>query len=139
MSFREKSAWISLISILLVSGFFSLHVTWTLAPPLEPQLFWGLLWCFLALVVIEVVAHLVVVFRAPQDARAPKDERERLIDLKATRVAHWVYAAGSLLAVFVATHFGGNVMGLSYLVLLSFVIGQITKNAARIAYHRRGF
>ena len=76
MSFREKSAWISLMSILLVSGFFFLHVPWTLAPPFNPQLFWGLLYCFAALVAIEVVAHVVVVFRAPQDARAPKDERE---------------------------------------------------------------
>ena len=139
MSFREKSAWISLLSILLVTGFFFLHVPWSLTPPLDPHLFLLLLGCIVAVVVIEAVAHFVVASRAPQDARAPKDERERLIDLRATRIAYWVYGAASLFSALVATHLGGNVMGLGWLVLLSFVVGQLAKNVARIVYHRRGF
>ncbi len=83
MSFREKSAWISLISILLVSGFFFMHVPWTLTPSSSLALVHALLLCVIALVVIEVVAHIVVAIRAPEDAHAPKDERERLIALKA--------------------------------------------------------
>ena len=137
MSFREKSAWILLISILLVSGFFFLHVPWTLTPSPSPQLQRGLLYCVIALVVIEVVAHIVVALGAPQDAPAPKDERERLIDLKAIRLAHYVYVAGSLLAVS-TIHLGANAIAMGYGVLLAFVIGEVVKNALRIVCHRRG-
>ncbi len=137
MSFREKSAWIFLISILLVAGFFFLHVPWALNPSPSPQLVRGLLYCLIALVAIEVVAHIVVAIGAPEDAPGPKDERERLIDLKAIRLAHYVYVAGSLLAVS-TVHHGANVIAMGYGVLLALVIGEVVKNAARIIYHRRG-
>ena len=137
MSFREKSAWISLISILVVSGFFFLHVPWNLTPSPSHQLVRGMLYCIIALVIIEVVAHLVVAMRAPEDAQAPRDERERLIDLKATRVAHYVYVVGSLLAL-TTLHLGANAIALGFRVLLAFVIGQVVNYAARIVYHRGG-
>jgi hypothetical protein len=116
MSFREKSAWISLVSIALVSGFYFLHVPWTLTPSFNPALVHGLFLCFVALILIEAVAHLVVAFRAPNDARAPRDERDRLIDLNATRISHYVYVGGSLLAV-ATIHLGANVAALAYGVL----------------------
>ena len=137
MSFREKSAWIFLISILLVSGFFLLHVPWTLTPSSCPHMVQGLLYCIIALVVIEIVAHIVVAIRAPEDARAPKDERERLIDLKAIRVGHYVYVVGSFLAVS-TIHLGANVIALGYGILFAFVIGELVNYALRIHYHRRG-
>ena len=138
MSFREKSAWISLISILVVSGFFFLHVPWTVSPSASAALVHGMMYCILALVIIEVVAHIVVAIRAPEDAQAPKDERERLIDLRATRVSHYVYVIGSLLAL-TLIHCGANAPGLGFAVLFAFVIGQVVKHAARIVFHRRGF
>ncbi len=138
MSFREKSAWISLVSILFVSGFYFLHVPWTLNPAFSPRLFRGLLYCIAALVVIEVVAHIVVAIRAPEDAKAPKDERERLIDLKAIRITHYIYVVGSLLAVS-TIHLGANAIAIGYGVLFAFVVGEVVKNVVRIVGHRRGF
>lgn len=138
MSFREKSAWISLVSILFVSGFYFLHVPWTLNPAFSPRLFRGLLYCIAALVVIEVVAHIVVAIRAPEDAKAPKDERERLIDLKAIRITHYIYVVGSLLAVS-TIHLGANAIAIGYGVLFAFVVGEVVKNVFRIVGHRRGF
>lgn len=137
MSFREKSAWIFLVSILLVSGFYFLHVPWTLDPAPNPPLVRGLFYCVIALAVIEVAGHLVVAARAPEEARAPKDERERLIDLKATRLAHYVYVAGSLLAVS-SIHLGANAIAIGYGVLLALVVAELVKNALRIVGHRRG-
>ena len=67
----------------------------------------ALLICVTALIVIEVVAHAVVAIRAPRDAQAPKDERERLIELRAIRVAAYVYAALSMGAVSLL-HVGAN-------------------------------
>jgi len=137
MSFREKSAWISLLSIAAVSIFFSLNVPWTLTPPSSPQRLRALLLCAAALVVLEIAAHAAVAIRAPQDARAPRDERDRLIDLSATRAAYRVQAVASLLAVS-TIHLGANTIGMAYLVVAAFVLGALVKHGTRIFYHRRG-
>ena len=138
MSFREKSAWIFLISISLVGGFYFLHVPWSLAPAANPHLVRALFYCIGALLVIEGVGHLVIALLAPEEARAPRDERERFIDLRATRVAHYIYVAGSLLAVSMIHH-GANAVFMGFGVLLAFMIAEIVKYALRILYHRRGF
>ena len=86
----------------------------------------------------EVVGHLVVAIRAPRDARTPKDERERLIDLRAMRTAAIVYVVGSFLAV-LTLHAGASGITIANGVLLAFVIAEIVNYSARIVYHRRGF
>lgn len=136
MSFREKSAWVTLIAIVLVFVLYFLH-----GPGLFPE---GNGWqlhllvlCFATFIVIDVVAHVVLYVRYPKDAWTPKDEREQLIDLKAGRIASRVFVAGTFLAV-ASMHLttkGGTV---PYLVLMAFAVSQMVKHAARIIYYRRG-
>ena len=138
MSFREKSAWISLISMLLVSLiYFSRGALRTLAPRPSSSQFHALILCVVLLVAIEMVAHVVVAMRAPKDAQAPKDERERFIALKAVYISAHVFAVGSLLTIS-SIHIGANAIFLANGILLSFVIAQIVKYGARINYYRRG-
>jgi hypothetical protein len=135
MPFREKSAWATLIAILLVSALFLLH-----APRLShpgPWDFHVLLACIGAFVVIETVAYLVLRLRYPEDARTPIDERERLINLKATRLASGCYVVGSFLAV-LTLHHGASAVMIGYFIVLAFVIAEIVKYGARIVYYRRG-
>ena len=135
MSFREKSAWVTLIAILLVSGLFALH-----APRLShpgPWDFHALLACIGAFIVIETVAFVVLRLRFPEDARTPLDEREQLINLKATRLASGCYVIGSCLAL-LTIHHGANGPMVGYFVVLAFVIAEIVKYVARIIYYRRG-
>jgi hypothetical protein len=135
MSFREKSAWVTLVAILLVSALFVLH-TPRLSHP-GPWDFHALLACIAAFVVIETVAFLVLRLRYPEDARTPIDERERLINLKATRLASRCYVIGSFLAV-LTLHHGASAVMIGYLIVLAFVIAEIIKYGARIIYYRRG-
>ena len=137
MSLREKSAWISLVSIAVVGFVFFLHVPRTLTPRSGPEMFHALLICLSALIVIEVVAHAVVVIRAPLEARAPKDERERLIELRAIRVAAYVYAALSMGAVSLL-HVGANGGAVGYAVLLALVVAELVNYGSRILYYRHG-
>jgi hypothetical protein len=141
MSFREKSAWITLITLVLMSVLWSLHLPWwrpfTLAPESNPIVFHALVLATISFIVIVIVAHVVVAIRAPREASAPADERERLIGLKATRVGAYVYAALSLSSVFLI-HLGANQIGVAYFVLISFVLAEIVACLARIVYHRRG-
>ena len=106
------------------------------APPSLSQ-FHALILCVVLLVAIEVVAHVVVAMRAPKDAQAPKDERERLIALKAVYISAHVFAVGSLLTIS-SIHIGANAIFLANGIVLSFVIAQIVKYGARINYYRRG-
>jgi hypothetical protein len=141
MSFREKSAWITLITLVLMSVLWSMHLPWgrpiTLAPESNPSVFHALVLATISFIVIVIVAHVVVAIRAPREASAPADERERLIGLKATRVGAYVYAALSLSSVFLI-HLGANQIGVAYFVLISFVAAEIVACVARIVYHRRG-
>jgi hypothetical protein len=135
MSFREKSAWITLIAILLVCALFVFHAP-RLSHPGGGD-FHTLLACIAAFVVIETVAFFVLRLRYPEDARTPIDEREQLINLKATRLASGCYVIGSFLAV-LTLHRGASAVMIGYFVVLAFVIAEILKYGARIVYYRRG-
>jgi hypothetical protein len=141
VSFREKSAWITLVTLVLVALLWVAHFPWarpfTLAPDPNPFLFHTLVLSTITFVVIVVVAHVIVAVRAPREASAPADERERLIGLKATRLSAYVYATLSLSSIFLI-HLGANEIGIAYFVLASFVIAEIVSCIARIVYHRRG-
>jgi hypothetical protein len=139
MSFREKSAWITLIALVVATLFAVTHLPspWSLAPAPSATTLHVVGGAIVAFIVIEIIAHVIVAARAPREANAPADERERLIGLKATRLAAYVYAILTLSAIFLI-HFGANAIGLSLLILLSFVIAEIVNYAVRIVYYRRG-
>lgn len=139
MSFREKSAWVTLITLVVLSIVFVLHIPrpWTLSPVSSPFMFHVLVLAIVAFIVIEIVAHVAIAIFSPRDARAPKDERDRLIELKSVAVAAYVYAFLSLGSIF-TIHLGANAIGVAYLVFLSFVVAEVVNHALRIYYYRRG-
>ncbi len=140
MSFREKSAWVTLITLILLSILFLSHLPWTLRPEPNAGTFHALLLSIGAFIVIEIVAHTIMVVWSPRDARAAKDERELLIELRSTRVAAFAYPILSLGSIFFALHVAGaNVIGIGWLVLISFVISEIVKYGMRVFFYRRGF
>lgn len=138
MSFREKTAWLTLCAIVVVSLMFWLH-----APPrFEPQTHrWAMLAFLVSLgsyVLIEVVGYLVLRLRNPTDARTPKDERERQIDLKSLRFAYYTFVIGCFGGMFFALHVAGARAGTAgFAVVVAFVLAQAVKHAARIVYYRR--
>jgi hypothetical protein len=137
MSFREKSAWISLILILLVFGpyFWLVGRSFAGVGHVHAGTQFALITLFF---VLEIVLHIAIGVQSPRDARAPKDEREILIELRATRVAFYVLFAGALFSIF-TMHFRLTVWMLSQFVLLSIVIAELVKFASQIALFRRGF
>jgi hypothetical protein len=136
MSFREKSAWISFLSILLVFGIYFSGIGMAMAGRVEysdvVRLFFKLVGLF---IVLEIVLHAIVAVRAPREARR-EDERERLIGLKADRVAAYVLSIGALVGIF-PIHLGANVRDLAHAVLLAIVIAHLAKYATAIVLHRR--
>lgn len=139
MSFREKSAWITLLTIVFVSLLFILHMPppWSLAPRPNLFMFHVLLMAVGVFIVIEIVAHIVVAVRVPRDAKAPLDERDRLIAWKARSIAYYV---GAVLGLGSASliHLGANQIALAWCILVSFMVSEAVNYAARIVYYRRG-
>ena len=87
-------------------------------------------------VVGEVVLHAIIVMQSPRDARAPKDERERLIDLKAMRVAFFVLMTSAILVI-VLVHFPVDRFAIIQALLLAVVVAELTMLGARLVYYRR--
>jgi hypothetical protein len=75
MSFREKSAWISLLVVLLMAAAFFLHVPWTLRPGPAPGLAHVTLLFLGLLLAIEAVGRALVIVTSPKGALTGKDER----------------------------------------------------------------
>ena len=141
MSFREKRAWVTLITLITVVVLFWLHIPpdRMLAPPQDWWVLHVLMLMIATFITIELVAWIVFRLRSPRDARTPKDERERLIELKSIAIAFYVFAILSLGGIFLTLHMGAHEVGIGFVVLLAFVFAEIVNYGMRIYYYRRGF
>jgi hypothetical protein len=138
MSFREKTAWVTLVAILIVSLMYVYHVSGLFESRHPGLVLHAIALSVAAFAAIEVLAYVVLRLRNPTEARTPKDELEKLIELKALRIAAYVYIVGSFLAIFITLHVhntGPGAVGLS--VVMAFVIAEIVNYTARIVYYRR--
>ncbi|MEZ5285839.1 MAG: helix-turn-helix domain-containing protein [Vicinamibacterales bacterium] len=80
-------------------------------------------------VVLEIVLHAVVALLAPADARTPKDERERLIEMRATFVAFQFLVVGALLGA-ATIHVSRSASVMQQVVMLSIVLAELVKATA---------
>jgi len=138
MSFREESAWISFVSIALVFFTYFAKVVVVRAGRRSGDSFHVFLVLLVALVVLEVVLHVAIARQSPRAARTPKDERERLIDMKATRLAFPVLLVGAFAAMG-TMHLDAGRWVMAHVLLVGVVLAELTRFGAQIVYHRRGF
>ena len=66
-----------------------------------------------------------------------QDERDRLIDLKGTRVAYIVYSLGVLLSMLTFA-FGRPALEMFSLLILAGLVAQIVSDISRLVLYRRG-
>jgi uncharacterized membrane protein len=136
MPFREKSAWISLLS---VSGIYAIYF-WSVGHAVTQRGGFqagGLLMTIIALVIVQVVLTVAAAILTPEEANAPRDERERLIELKAARVAYFGLASGIALACFFAAFDPSIIFGTNAL-LLALVMAEVLRSGCQIIQYRRG-
>jgi len=136
MPFREKSAWISLVTTLLVYAYYFWNVSNRRAQN-GAELFGLLIGCVVVLVVLQIVFHIAAAVRTPRDAATPRDERERLIALRSTNIAFYVLASGAVLAA-MGLVFVGEAFAMANLILLSLVLAELAKYTSQIFFFRRG-
>lgn len=148
MSYQEKKSLVFLISMILIYGFYSLYVLnryedTILSTPNDFN-FWGKIFLILIPVIIIVNIFIFIIFSiinkivTNEDAPSFSDERDKLIELKAIRVSHWIFGLGFFLAM------GSQAIGMQPWVMfitlisscfVSTIISEITK----IFLYRKGF
>jgi hypothetical protein len=138
MSFREKSDWLSFGSLCLLALYFAEVARGLLggSHPGGPYYFW-LFWALVVvLVVIQVVTHVVLAIRSPQEAKTPVDERERQIHLRATQPAYYLLLAGAFLTIG-TLHMGFSVWQFAHCILLVIWVAELLRFGMRLFYYRR--
>ncbi len=141
MSFREKSAWITLVSVLICFGAYFAELFGGLAG--GQHHFGGLgslhllVLSVLALVALQVILTGIAALTTPKAGRGLADERERLIQLRSQSLGYHVLM---LLAVglFAPAFFGHRGIEMANFALLAVVIAALTVAVAQIVMFRRG-
>lgn len=140
MSFREKTAWVTLVAILAVSLLYWFHIPDPLQPSSSPTVLHAMGASLVVYCLIELAGWLALRWKYPRDAREPRDEREKLIDLRAVRVAYYAFLVAAMAGIFFTLHLAATgPVAVGMVVVMAFVLSQIVRHAARITYYRRGF
>jgi len=140
MAFREKLAWISVVTMALVYGWYF----WTVFPLASAGVGSGLHYAkmlqgtIIAVVLLQVILTIPVAIFSPREAQEPQDEREKLIALKGTRGAYFVLVTGTLLISISGIYFGTNSLMLGHDALFAVIAANLVKDVTQIVHYRLG-
>ena len=145
---KEKQILVSLISYILILGFYSLYV-YNKYVTVNPDIindfkFWGKAFLFMipVIIVAEIVIHIVFAIInkivTNEDMPTINDERDKLIELKTIKTSHWVFGFGFVLAM------GSQAIGMQpwvmFITLLSSCfVSTILQGITKIYLYRKGF
>jgi hypothetical protein len=135
MSFRYKSALLSLVSMAAVYGwyfaFLAIHIR--TGHPFDPVA--HLVGAILLLAFLQIVGHLVIAGTSSDKYGAP-DERERAFDRRATRVGYYVLIIGALAAIG-TLHLGFDGPMVGDAVLFAVAFAECVRQAVFLIAHHR--
>ena len=148
MDHKQKQIILSIIISILVFASYSLYVYYKyMAGNMEvinDFKFWGK--AFLILIPVAILAQIIIyiVFAiinkiiTNEDIPTLSDERDKMIDLKAIRISHWIFILGFMLAM------GSQAMGMQpyvmFVVLIfSGFISSITAEIVKLYFYMKGF
>ena len=141
MSYREKFAWLSLLAIAVTYGPY--FVLTALKPPpagvlpnLEQLAFFGMI--AVTQVVILVAGRGVLALGTPKEERGPADERDRAIELRASRIAYYVLIGGVIWAG-VVLPFVSSGWQIVNTALAAIVIAEVVQHGLTVRGYRRGW
>jgi hypothetical protein len=148
MDNKEKQILVTAISLVLIFGCYALYVYNKYIAMnfaiLNDFKFWGT--AFLILIPVTIVAQIIIhiIFAiinkmvTNEDMVTLRDERDKLIELKAIQISHWIFTLGFLLAM------GSQAIGMPHysmfitLIVAGFISGIISE-IAKIYFYRKGF
>jgi hypothetical protein len=135
MSFRYKSALLSLASLALVYGWYFSTLIADRGEIGHGAAAARLAFTVLLVAVVQIVGHIFLAITS-RDKYGAMDERERGFDRRATSVGYYVLIAGALAAV-ATLHVGANGPEMGYAVVLAIVIAECARQAMFLILHHR--
>lgn len=148
MSYQEKRSIMALISNILIFGIYSVYI-YHLHLDGDIDLVsnfshWGLVFVILipisiiANIIIHIIFHIIIKIANDEDDPGITDERDKMIELRATRNSHYILMIGFLLSM------GALAMEMPVYVMFMILIGSgfvssIADEISKLVYYRRGF
>jgi hypothetical protein len=150
MSFQERNIAASLVVFTLILGFYLTRVIQMIQN--ESFNLSNMIRLWITVIVLGIVVTIIGmilthigsgILQAIQTREEPviediQDERDRLIDLRGTKVAYVVYSIGVLLSMLTFA-FGQPPLAMFSLLILSGLLAQIIGDLSRLVLYRRGF
>ena len=150
LSFQEKSILGSLVITLGLFGYYFFKVFEVFmygTSETSLSLPFILIGVVAAVVAVEIVYHILIALASKPET---EDERDKLIEAKATRISYFVLAAGCLTAVghSMISVFAEdsaldrtiqNPIMTANLIILAFILAEVVGFAMQLYYYRRGF
>jgi hypothetical protein len=137
MSFREKSAWISFVLILIFAALWLRNVIQVEFYGMRQNPMHFFFAMLTALIAAEIALHVAIALQSPREARTPKDERERLIDFKASRIAFYVLMVGAWTSIGTLHLPNSSRFLMAQFLMGSIIIAVLTRFATQIVLYRR--
>lgn len=147
MTYQEKKSVVSVISSILIFGFYCLYMYPQYpgggAESSEAFHYWGSFVLFLTLfsivahIMISIIFNIVVRITTNEKEPAFADELDRLIDLKANRISFFVFIIGFLLAMGSLTLDQPSQVMFIILIASGF-ISNVTGSVTKLYHYWRG-
>jgi hypothetical protein len=150
MSFQQRNITASLVSFTLILGFYLTRVVQMLQggsfAPANIFRLWGITiaLAIVATILLMILAHIgsgilqAIRTREEPNIEDIQDERDRLIDLRGTRISYVVSSFGALLSMLTFV-FGQPPLVMFSLLIFSGLAAQIVGDISRLVIYRRGF
>lgn len=145
MSFREKSAWITLVTILVCFGAYYGAIVSGMIRQTSWQAFHFGIMSIVGLVLLQVALNLVAMLVTPRDSRTARDERELMIHARSHVIGYYVLMIG-MAGTLIVTHLPASSERLVDLVVrvvnvgvAAMVCAALSVAIAQIIMFRRGY
>lgn len=138
MPFEEKSVIATTIAMAIAYGlYFTVVTRWALTTPAPDITYQPLMvLTVVLLVVMLVVGQVAIAVSKPAEA-GERDERDQLIDLRGGNLGGYVLAVGVFLALVLAM-VRVDQFYIANVLLLWWVLAELTSGVAKIVLYRRG-
>lgn len=148
MSFQEKRALVSGVSTILINVLYAREMSarYPTSGDYSPEVFqfWGMYLLLLigVTIVAYIIIHIIFVILNTIATREEEpnivDERDKLIDLKATRNSLYVFQIGFLLAMVALV--AGAAPSLMFVILIGAgVVSSLVSDISQFYFYRRGY
>jgi hypothetical protein len=147
MSFQERKTIMYLISTFLIFGLYCMYVfrnaPFGVLDQEDPFRFWGMF--VVVLIPVAIIAKIILhIIFSMMDRMVTKeaepsfaDELDKLIDLKATRISHFAFMLGFVLAMG-AVAFGMTPNTMFVIFIGTGFLSEVAGRLSQLYYYRRG-